>query len=114
MTFHGFERQLQRGTGLYRRVDLAYPSNRLALIVSIIAGTLVALITRDFLIAVSCGVTTFSTWALGRELDPDRPRTANLSAITVGLVFGLLALMTRFLGAIGKAEAGTDKAARPS
>ena len=78
-------------------MDLAYPSNRLALIASIITGMLVAVITRDFLIAVSCGATTFSTWALGRELDPDRPRTANLSAITVSLVFSILALTGRLI-----------------
>jgi hypothetical protein len=92
MTFHGLELQLRRVTGLYRKVDLAYPSNRLAVIVSIIASALVAVITRDLSIGFLSGATTFSAWALGRELDPDRPRTANLSVITVGLVMSVLAI----------------------
>ena len=95
MTFHGLELQLRRVTGLYRKVDLAYPSNRLAVIVSIIATLLVTVITRDLSIAFLTGATTFSAWALGRELDPDRPRTANLSAITVGLVLNVLAINGR-------------------
>jgi hypothetical protein len=92
MTLHGFELRLQRATGLYRKVDLTYPSNRLAVIVSIMAATLVAIVTRDLPLAILCGATTFSAWALGRELDPDRPRTANLSTITVALVLGVVAL----------------------
>lgn len=97
MTFHGLELQLQRVTGLYRRVDLAYPSNRLAVIVSVVASTLVAIITRNVSMAILCGATTFSSWALGRELDPDRSRTANLSAITVGLMLNVLALNGRLI-----------------
>jgi hypothetical protein len=97
MTFHGFELRLQRSTGLYRRVDFAYPSNRLAVIVSIIASVLVAGITKDVSIAILCAATTFSAWALGRELDPDRPRTANLSAITVGLILTVLAFNGRLI-----------------
>ncbi len=97
MTLHGLELRLQRATGLYRRVDLAYPSNRLAVIVSIIASTLIAVITTEVSIAIVCGATTFSAWALGRELDPDRPRTANLSAITVGLMLNVLAFNGRLI-----------------
>jgi hypothetical protein len=95
MTLHGLELQLQRITGLYRKVDLAYPSNRLAVIVSMVATALVAIISRDMLLAFLSGATTFSAWALGRELDPDRPCTANLSVITVGLVLSVLAFNDR-------------------
>jgi hypothetical protein len=106
MTFHKLELQLQRVTGLYRKVDLAYPSNRLAVKVALTASVLVAVITRDGLISILSGATAFSAWALGRELDPDRPRTANLSAITVGLVLCVLAftghliLQDTLLGAV--------------
>jgi hypothetical protein len=95
MTLRGLELQLQRITGLYRKVDLVYPSNRLAVIVSMVATALVAIISLDMLLALLSGATTFSSWALGRELDPDRPRTANLSAITVGLVLSVLAFNDR-------------------
>jgi hypothetical protein len=95
MTLYGFEFQLQRITGLYRKVDLAYPSNRLAVLVSMVSTALVAIISRDVPLAFISGATPFSAWALGRELDPDRPRTANLSAITVGLVLSVLAFSDR-------------------
>jgi hypothetical protein len=84
-------------TGLPRNVDLAFPSNRLAVIVAFAASLLLAAITRDGSISMLSGAITFSTWALGRELDPDRPRTANLSAITAGLVLGVLAINGRLL-----------------
>jgi hypothetical protein len=106
MTFHGLELQLQRATGLYRKIDLRYPSNRLAVIVALTASVLLAVITRDGLISIVSGAATFSAWALGRELDPDRPRTANLSAITVGLaltgfaIAGRLNLQEVLLGAL--------------
>ena len=91
MTFHGLELQLQRVTGLYRKVDLTYPSNLLAVTVALAASIFVGLITRDGWISILSSAATFSAWALGRELDPDRPRTANLSAITVALVLNALA-----------------------
>jgi uncharacterized membrane protein YjgN (DUF898 family) len=75
MTLHGLELQLQRVTGLYRKVELAYPSNRLAVLVSMVATALVAVFSGDMLLAILSGATTFPAWALGRELDPDRPRT---------------------------------------
>jgi hypothetical protein len=95
MTLQGLELRLQRITGLYRKVDLVYPSNRLAVLVSMVASALVAIISRDMLLAFFSGATTFSAWAIGRELDPDRPRTANLSVITVGLVLSVLAFNNR-------------------
>ncbi len=97
MTFHGLELQLQRVTGLYRRVDLAYPSNRLVVIVALAASVLLAMITRDGLLSMLSGTMTFSAWALGRELDPDRPRTANLGAITVASVLCVLAFYDRLI-----------------
>jgi hypothetical protein len=56
---------------------------------------LLAVITRDGMVSISSGAATFMAWALGRELDPDRPRTANLSAITVGLALTVLAIAGR-------------------
>jgi hypothetical protein len=47
------------------------------------------------LLAFLSGATTFSAWALGRELDPDRPRTANLIVISVGLMLSVLAFNDR-------------------
>jgi hypothetical protein len=84
-------------TGLPRNIDLAFPSNRFAVIVSFAVTVALAIISRDGAIALLSGVTSFFAWALGRELDPDRPRTANLSAITVGLVLGVLAINDRLL-----------------
>ena len=97
MTLRELELQLQRATGLYRKVDLAYSSNRLAVTVALVASVVVAMFTRDVSIAFFSAAATFCAWALGRELDPDRPRTANLSAITVGLVLGVFAFNNRLI-----------------
>jgi hypothetical protein len=78
-------------TGLRRTVDLVFPSNRFAVIVSFATTLVLTVISRDGPISLLSGATTFFAWALGRELDPDRPRTANLAALTVGMVLSLLA-----------------------
>ena len=97
MTFRGLKLQLQSASGLYRKVDLAYPSNRFAVTVALVAGVVVAIFARDVWVAFFSAAATFCTWALGREMDPDRSRTANLGAITMGLVLSVFALNNRLV-----------------
>lgn len=75
-------------TALGRPLDFRYRSNRLVLILSVITAVGVAAqlvpwaffsyITFDW--SLGSFLMVFLTWALGREYDPDRPATANISA----------------------------------
>jgi hypothetical protein len=78
---------MNRLTALGRTIDLAYPSNRVALGLLLLGFAGLGLLGGSWLGAVAGGLWVFATWALGRELDPDRPRTANLSgaAVLLGL-----------------------------
>jgi len=74
--------------------------NRAILILSVIAGSVGALLTvaldRELFLAVQAGATTFLSWALVRELDPDRQVSAMASAV-VGGASALVGLPTAIL-----------------
>jgi hypothetical protein len=90
-------------TGLGRPIDLRYPSNRLVVIGSFLAffgATAVEWIDSgavDILFGVSAAIGVFLSWAVARELDPDRPGAAAL-AMPIALVLTFVAP-----GAIGLA-----------
>jgi len=76
-------------TGIGRKLDLDYPSNRYALVATLLAG-LGTLLWRwstgaddiwawSFRVAVGA----FLAWAIGRELDPDDTGSAGLAAVVV-------------------------------
>lgn len=67
-------------SALARPLDLAYPSNRWALGLTLAGFVLIGLLTHSALEAIAGALWVFATWALGRELDPDQPRTATSSA----------------------------------
>jgi hypothetical protein len=85
---------LRRFTSLGRPLDWAYPSNRQIVLLS--GGFLLAALAFqvlwlgrvDFWTALWGAGWVFSTWALGRELDPDQPSNAFWAALALGL--GLL------------------------
>ncbi len=72
-----------------RRIDLSYPSNRWAVGLTLVAG-LAGLIhpegRNSFWAAFQSGGTVILTWALTRELDPDRPATSVVAAVAAGVV----------------------------
>lgn len=78
-------RSLTRFTGIGRPVDLREPSNRFAVLAFVLFGVggFVAVLLLDDIGWVSAagrggayGVAAFLTWAIGREVDPDHPRSA--------------------------------------
>lgn len=86
---------LRRYTALVRTVDPSRASNRFVLFATLVtfAASLITHLVGDtgtgaaFGSAVRDGATVFLAWALGRELDPDRTRTARYAA------FGAAALL---------------------
>jgi hypothetical protein len=72
-----------------RGISLKYPSNVFIIIIALAAGVVVGVyelasgtgIGDSVGRAVTALFTAFVTWALGRELDPDHPFTANLAAV---------------------------------
>lgn len=88
---------LRRFTSLGRPIDWAYPSNRQIVLLSgsfLLASLVFQVLWRgqvDFWMALWGAGWVFATWALGRELDPDRPANAFWAAFAVGL--GLLVRM---------------------
>lgn len=90
---------MQAPTTLARPLDFSYPSNRWA--VAVFAAVLVALGARAILSggsdlleialeSVGGALWAFFVWALGREFDPDEPRTAIVSSLLIGaFVVGL-------------------------
>lgn len=91
-------RAVLRRSHLWRALDLAVPSNRLAVlalaVVTVVAGLLVAELSEAgigaaLLTGLRYGVGAFLAWALGRELDPDRIATAR-AALLVFLVLAWL------------------------
>ena len=79
---------LQRLTGLDRSIDLRLPSNLFALVAALIAGAIVVVGRGSISEVIASAGWAFTSWALGRELDPDRPLTAALASSAV-----LLALL---------------------
>lgn len=82
-------------TSLARIVDPRLPSHRNAILISTAAGlaawTTAGVDWSDGLQeAFNAGVGAFLAWALARELDPDRPRSAELSGILAGIAIVLV------------------------
>ncbi len=75
-----------------RPIDLTSGWNRAILALTFVAGAIGLALTiwldRDLFLAVAAGGSTFLSWALARELDPDR----QLSAIVAAVAGGVLAL----------------------
>lgn len=94
---------MQRLTHLGRPIDPRYPSNRVAIVVPLAIGILVAALADGSILdrGLEGGialVASFLAWALGREIDPDRTATANVAAVVGGLLAG--ALGSAALGAL--------------
>ena len=81
---------LQRVTGLDRGLDVKLPSNLFALVAALGAGSIVAVQRGSIGEIISGAGWAFSSWALARELDPDRPLTA--TAASSAAVIALLAI----------------------
>jgi hypothetical protein len=80
-------RRLSDFTHIGRVFDLRCVSNRFALLAPMVAGVVVfAFDTSDLRRAVIAALVTFAAWATARELDPDRPRSAELAAVFAPLV----------------------------
>lgn len=82
---------MERFTHLGRPIDLRYRSNMFAVVASGAVGALGYLVSDETSIArLGAGaifaVAAFLSWALGRELDPDRTVTANIACVAGGLV----------------------------
>jgi hypothetical protein len=72
---------MDRFTGLARSIDLRYASNRIAIVATAAAALIGFAAGQDQLgTAISLGGATFLAWAIGREIDPDRPLTASVAA----------------------------------
>lgn len=97
--------KLHEVTGLGRPIDPASRSNRIALAGATLFGGLALFITwlqagaPDLARAVGVGIGAFLAWAIARELDPDRPRTATL-ALVVGGIFALFAAPALIVSAV--------------
>jgi hypothetical protein len=85
---------------LVRPLDPSSPWNRAAVLLSVAAGVLGALLTlladRDLWLAIQAGGTTFLCWAVTRELDPDRQMSAMVAA-AAGATWVLLGQPTALL-----------------
>ena len=82
---------MTRFTHLGRVLDPRYPSNIFVVMAAAVLGGLALLIggwspEPDWGGPVAVGLATFLAWAAGRELDPDRPTTAMVTAVLGGLV----------------------------
>jgi hypothetical protein len=77
---------VERFTHVGRVIDPRHPSNLFALLVSVAAGTAGLVVGGSIGAGISAGFTTFLAWAMGRELDPDRPWTAGVAAVAAGAV----------------------------
>lgn len=76
--------RLKDFTHVGRIVDPRQPSNLFALLASLGSALVVfALDTTDLPRAFATGLATFAAWAIARELDPDRPRSAAVAALLV-------------------------------
>lgn len=78
---------MSRFTHLARRFDLTLPSNVWAIgltLAGAVAGLVVPGDRTPIAAVLQNAVTIFLTWALARELDPDRPLTAAIAALAGG------------------------------
>jgi hypothetical protein len=89
---------------IVRPLDPASPWNRAILVIAVVAGAAGALLTvladRNLSLAVEAGGQTFLSWALVRELDPDRQPSAIIAAI-VGGVLALIGVPTALFAFLG-------------
>lgn len=76
---------------LGRSIDVRYPTNRLILIIAAISAVIGIFTSGDWLIGLKIGGTIFLTWAMGRELDPQREYGA-----FVGVALALYSLFIPF------------------
>lgn len=80
-------RRLSDITHVGRFFDLNLGSNRVAFIAPIVAGlVMLALDPSDRRRAVSTALATFAAWAIARELDPDRPRSAATASVLTPVI----------------------------
>lgn len=97
-------------TGLGRPLDPAHRSNRLAMTFTILSGVSAVISTwlvngnPDFIGSGAVALGVFLAWAIAREIDPDRPRSATVAMLlawSVALVVppALLAVGVILLGA---------------
>ncbi|MGH8872775.1 MAG: hypothetical protein ACRDWS_12440 [Acidimicrobiia bacterium] len=88
---------------IMRPLDPADPWNRAIVVLAAAAGATGAYLTllqdRDLLLAIEAGGATFLTWALARELDPDRQIPAIALAV-VGGAWALLGLETAIVPSV--------------
>lgn len=81
------EPALARATGLGRPVDPRVTSNLLAIVGTAAAWIVVTIRdligpgTVDWTNVLAAGLAVFLAWAIGRELDPDQPRSATLGMV---------------------------------
>jgi hypothetical protein len=109
-----------------RPLDPTSPWNRAAVLLAVVAGIVGAILTlvsdRDLMLAIQAGGTTFLSWAVVRELDPDRQESAIVAAVGGGawaligeptalLPFvGLLMISRLLVGTTGRRPLPTDLA----
>ncbi|GMQ94116.1 MAG: hypothetical protein BMS9Abin12_1600 [Acidimicrobiia bacterium] len=105
-------------TGIGRSVELDLRSNRMASAGAILAAvayaTLAAATDRALVDALIAGIVVFLGWAIGRELDPDRPQVAAwaMPLAFVASMFDLSSALATGVALIGiRLVAGTVGAA---
>lgn len=82
-----------RLTSLARTIDPRLPSHRAALLVGLGSAVFAAAVNLDNAplgFFFNAGVGSFLGWALAREIDPDRPKSAALSGAVTGITTALL------------------------
>lgn len=65
---------------LGRKIDLGYKTNKLIVLMTLLAAFIGLIVTRDILSGLSIGAGIFLTWALSRELDPKHEYSAFVAA----------------------------------
>ena len=86
--------RLQQNSGLGRTVDPRHPITRRVFIGATVVGVVtlgLSLATGgpDLRLAARAGMAAFLAWAIARELDPDRPRSADVAIVaSLGMTFG--------------------------
>lgn len=80
-------RAMRQITGLARILDMRYPSNRVAVLVTL-AAAIVGFVAGENRVsaAISLAGASFLGWTIAREIDPDRPLSASISAPIAGVV----------------------------
>lgn len=91
-------------THLGRALDFRLGSNRFAFLAPLGAGLVAYVLdTRDLRRAAAAALATFAAWAIARELDPDRPRSASVAAllaVPATVLFGVPAPAALFVALV--------------